>query len=136
VYKIFFVITLESGRVRPEDKVTMELVLKSAPISHYGVIINKLEEKQREFLMHNEEGAYDQVVAGLMNGSPTQSRYLQLNMRVGALEGETDGQMPIDYELAGFIQNVPPVEILPGLVKPIKANLRRATRRPKAPWLY
>lgn len=42
-YKIFFVITLEAGRVRPEDKEAMELVLGAAPIwDRYSVIINKV----------------------------------------------------------------------------------------------
>lgn len=42
-YQIFFVITLEAGRVRPDDKETLALVLSAAPINaNYSVIINKV----------------------------------------------------------------------------------------------
>lgn len=41
-FKIFFVVTLEAGRVRPADVTTMQLILKSAPIQNFGVIFNKL----------------------------------------------------------------------------------------------
>merc|ERR1719414_2449557 len=43
-YRIFFVITLEAGRVRPADVTTMNLVLEAAPEigSKYAVIINKV----------------------------------------------------------------------------------------------
>lgn len=42
-YQIFFVTTLESGRIRPEDMATIKLVLDSAPdIKDYSLIINKL----------------------------------------------------------------------------------------------
>jgi len=44
IFKIFFVITLEDGRLRPDDKTTMKLVLDAAPEigSNYSIIINKL----------------------------------------------------------------------------------------------
>ena len=42
-YQVFFVISLESGRVRPEDVTTIKLVLESASdIKHFSLIINKL----------------------------------------------------------------------------------------------
>jgi len=42
-YQVFFVVTLESGRVRPQDVTVINLVLESAKeITHYGVIFNKL----------------------------------------------------------------------------------------------
>jgi GTP-binding protein EngB required for normal cell division len=45
LFKIFFVITLEDGRLRPDDKTTMILVLNAAPEigSNYSIIINKLQ---------------------------------------------------------------------------------------------
>ena len=40
---MFFVITLEAGRLRPDDITTIKLVLESASdIKHYSLIINKL----------------------------------------------------------------------------------------------
>ena len=44
-YQIFFVITLEAGRIRPEDMTTIKLVLESASdITYYSIIINKLSD--------------------------------------------------------------------------------------------
>jgi len=45
--KVFFVITIEAGRIRPDDITTMQLVLESAPIKEngYGIIINKCTKK-------------------------------------------------------------------------------------------
>ncbi len=44
-YKIFFVNTVEAGRVRPADVLTMKIVLEAAPITNYGVIFNKVNPK-------------------------------------------------------------------------------------------
>lgn len=45
-YRIFFVLTVEAGRVRPDDKTTMELILNAAPtITSYSVIINKVSNR-------------------------------------------------------------------------------------------
>jgi len=68
IFKIFFVITLEEGRIRPDDKTTMSLVLDAANIlsNQYSIIINKLqpeiidlmedEELKKEFLVMLHEG--------------------------------------------------------------------------------
>ena len=43
IYQIFFVITLQSGRLRPEDMATIRTVLEGASdIKHYSIIISKL----------------------------------------------------------------------------------------------
>lgn len=43
-YRVFFVVTLEEGRIRSGDKATMRLILQAAPISDYSVIVNKVDE--------------------------------------------------------------------------------------------
>ena len=44
-YQVVFVVTLESGRVKPADVTTIQLILKSAEqITHYGIIFNKLSK--------------------------------------------------------------------------------------------
>ena len=54
IYQIFFVITLEAGRVWPEDVTTMKLVLESASdIEHFNLVINKLSTKTDSFLFAN-----------------------------------------------------------------------------------
>lgn len=45
-YKLFFVVTLEAGRVRPNDKLVMKFVLSALPSTiRYRVIINKVSEE-------------------------------------------------------------------------------------------
>jgi GTP-binding protein EngB required for normal cell division len=121
-YKIFFVITLEAGLVRPADRTTLELVLASAPITHYGIIINKLEKWEKDMLMSNEDGARDEVLTGLMNGLPVQSLYFHFETRKESLAGVTDAVPSLDEELIRFIQQVPAIEIKAEEVKAIKWN--------------
>ena len=45
LYQIFFVVTLESGRLRATDLTTIKLVLEHVPdITSYSLIINKLSK--------------------------------------------------------------------------------------------
>lgn len=121
-YKIVFVITLEAGRVRPADRTTMELILKSAPISHYGVLINKLGKKERERIVENQDGAGDAVVAGLMDGLPAKTPYFYMKQRNDTLAEEENAVPPIDEDFARLLLNIPAVEIKRGEAKPIDAN--------------
>jgi GTP-binding protein EngB required for normal cell division len=122
VFKIFFVLTLESGRVRPADRTTMELVLESAPISQYGVIINKLEEEEYRMLENNIDQARDLVLEGLMHGLPTKSIYWYLGKRKAELAGKKDQIFPLDPELMRFIDYTPAIQIRPEQVNGIKAD--------------
>ena len=55
-YQIFFVITLNAGRLRLDDLVTIWLVLLSVPdIKFVNIIINKLSKREYDFL-HNSGG--------------------------------------------------------------------------------
>ena len=55
-YQIFFVITLEAGRIRPEDMATIKLVMDStSDIKHYSIIINKLSTPVYNFLTQNNQ---------------------------------------------------------------------------------
>ena len=51
-YQVFFVITLEAGRIRPEDMTTIKLTLESATdIKHFSIIINKLSKTALDGLL-------------------------------------------------------------------------------------
>jgi len=58
-YQLVFVITLESGRIRPADVACIQLVLECAKcIKYYGVIVNKLTKPLfRRFNVNMEEKA-------------------------------------------------------------------------------
>lgn len=54
LYQIFFVVTLEAGRVRATDLATIKLVLDHVPdITSYSLIINKLSKFGYENLRQN-----------------------------------------------------------------------------------
>lgn len=67
-FKVFFVFTLEAGRVRPEDKSTMELILKAVPEigSTYGLILNKVSPKAVSNIQEKQET--DKILAALFAG--------------------------------------------------------------------
>lgn len=55
-YKIVFVVTLESGRIRTIDSATINLILNNAPdITHYGLIINKMSKRFYEHIKQEKE---------------------------------------------------------------------------------
>ena len=54
-YQIFFVVTLESGRIRSQDLATIKLVLENAKdITSFSLIINKLTKKMQRKILENE----------------------------------------------------------------------------------
>jgi hypothetical protein len=108
-FKVIFVITIEAGRVRPADRTTMELVLESAPITQYGVMINKLGKKERKKILENKE-AYGAVVAGLMDQLPTKTLQFCLLERDEDLADEDNAvPAPLDPEFVRFMQNIPAI---------------------------
>ena len=54
-YQVVFVLTLEEGRIKPADAVTMQMVLRSAPIKHFGVIFNRLGKETYQKLKKEPE---------------------------------------------------------------------------------
>ena len=66
-FKVFFVVKLESGRVRPEDTTTMKLVLESAPIkeNEYSIIINKVGKKEQKKIKENWAHLMDTLLLGM-----------------------------------------------------------------------
>jgi GTPase Era involved in 16S rRNA processing len=121
-YKIIFVLTLESGRVRPADRTTMELVLKSAPIKHYGVLINKMSRRARADLLANKNQAYEKIVAGINTGLPAKTLNFHFKQEDKALEDEDNAVPVLDEEFKAFLQHLPAVEIASDEVKAIDVN--------------
>ena len=128
-YKIIFVIGLDSGRLRPEDVTVMRLVIESADIDKYGVIINKLEQKTYEKLSDPSHPAKQQVLgmiqAGLSKGQEmTDHIYLMPHDEELAGEDNKVKQPPKDF--FDFLKTMPDYNLLkPELVKPIKNNFVR-----------
>ena len=66
-YQVFFVITLEAGRLRPDDLTTIKLVLESAAdIKYYSLIINKLSTTVYDGLQENGGEKLKTVISQLL----------------------------------------------------------------------
>jgi len=123
MYYIVFVLTLESGRIRPADKTTMTLVLRSAPQInvHYGVIFNKLESSLFDSFSQDPE-----IPAVLINSGseyPVAAPNLFFLEMDFTLYDAKDAVPPYDEALHEWLSNLPPVVIQPENVKKIEVNL-------------
>ncbi len=122
LYKIFFVITLEAGRIRPDDKTTMKLVLEAAKtIQHsYSVIVNKVQEEVIEAV--NDEDEKKAFLAKLNQGLPGTDKifFNRFDLKIDA---KKDAQVEISPGFAKFILEVAPVlEIKKETVNDIEFN--------------
>jgi len=128
-YKIFFVMTLQNGRVKAEDVATMKLVLNAAPsISNYGVIINQVPSKEFKDLTTNPRNAspppLESVMSSLMTGMD-QDRFsllCHLWQRDPDLEGVEDAQHELPPDLLDFIHALHGMSIDPKSVQAIKST--------------
>ena len=123
-YKIFFVVVLQNGRVRPEDIATMTLVLNAAPISHYGVIINQLSPREYKDLLSKDSGAAQNVLGMIWTavGRDKASAHVHLVKRDEDLEGADKVVKALPKDLVTFIQQTPGMEIKSQEVQKVRAS--------------
>lgn len=114
-YKLVFVITLESGRVRPADMSCMQMVLNSTnnQADSYGVVINKLTNQTYKNLMENQaQGVLAQIKQINKISYNLHSLFLP---NIESLDDENDAVVAIP-DLINFLDEVPFVEINSKLV--------------------
>lgn len=123
-YKIFFVITLQNGRVKPEDVATMNLVLKAAPITDYGIIINQLPPREHRELSNPKSKGAEQVFGTLFSTMPTgkQSYHIHLAQRDDDLEGLDNALKPLPQDLLHFMVRTPGMVIKKEDVQRVRAS--------------
>lgn len=110
-YRIFFVMTEESGRIRPSDKATMRLVLDAAPtITDYSVIVNKVEAEWLNELQADPRQAKEWITE-LMSGLPTLTANVTFMTRMDILAGKKDVAYSAPIEILNFIQSAPGMAI-------------------------
>ena len=122
-YKIFFVITLQNGRVKPEDVATMNLVLKAAPITHYGIIINQVPPREYREMAKDEQVASH--VLGLLCASVPPGKatlHFHLVQRDDDLEGQDNVVKPLPEDLFQFILGTPGMVIASKDVAKVRAH--------------
>jgi len=117
-FRIFFVITLEEGRIRPDDMTTMKLVLDAAPIGcNYSIIVNKLHPKAKEKLL---EGDNRKKLEACLNHNLPGTSSIYYNENVEGLISQDNVLHQLPTALAQFIASSPVIEILPDEVKDVK----------------
>jgi GTP-binding protein EngB required for normal cell division len=119
-YKLFFVVTLEAGRVRPQDALTIRLVLEALPDDvSYGIVINKVSDKLREKLQ--DEQNFQLIWNGLGFGiRPTM--FFHIYPYVETLNDAEDQLAPVRPEFAAWLRELPATYIKPADVKDIQTN--------------
>jgi len=126
IFKIFFVITLEEGRIRPDDKTTMKLVLDAAPIgSLYSVIINKLRPKLLQILQDEKQL---KTLKTLLNEQLPGTEHFFLNAYDGDLDSENNKLPKPNPHFYQFVARAPYIVIKPEQVGDIKVSLFEAEK--------
>ena len=120
LFQIFFVVTLSAGRFRPEDIGTIWLVLRNAPdITSFSIIINKLSQKEYDFLQKNNEKLKLFPPLELISGGHKFSILLLLHNQM--LEDAND--MIAKYpELDKFVDDAPWIQVDPSNVNDIPGD--------------
>ena len=124
LYQIFFVVTLEAGRLRPTDLATIKIVLENVEdITSYSLIINKLSKRVHSHF-HEDNGKEVKNVASEldfevgMNRDPPKLLLLLNNANLYDAENEF---MKLD-NLDEFVDEAPCVRLNPRNVKDIPGD--------------
>ena len=117
--KVFFVITLKSGRIIPDDKTTMRLVLEAAQDieRNYSVIINKVTKEELKAIKETEDSYF---FLEELNEDLTGTKRVFFNLQVENIKDKDDQIPQLSSELLSFIQRAPSVEIQDQNVQVIK----------------
>jgi len=122
LFQIAFVITLEEGRIRPDDKTTMKLVLDAAPIgNNYAIIVNKLSSEILDMLKQDNNRLAKELVAMLNEDLPG-TRYVHYNEFRTDLQSKRDVRAELTPEFLSFMELIPKLEIEGKTVKDIKSD--------------
>lgn len=112
-YKIIFVVMLANGRVRAEDTATMKLVLRAAPITHFGIVLNQLPPREFAQLSRRDSQASAAVMESLAEGLGRQAARWSLCpvRRDEDLESADNVVKALPAHLVRFIEDLPGTEI-------------------------
>jgi len=132
VFKIIFVMTLEAGRVRPDDNATRKLVLEAAPEIgfRYSILINKVSSAQKKGLGVPQN--LDSLRMSLMadcRGDVKMTDHISICGHIDGLEESPDTVPNLPNELLAFLDAVPPCVITPEKVSEINWNAYETARK-------
>jgi adenylate kinase len=115
--KIIFVITLEAGRIRPEDLMTMRLVLDSLGVDdlmdRFAIVINKLSARAMRDLQ--DQATKDKLFECLHKHSPNgrrQTKYIEMVQAKDELIDADNVLVEPDPALVKLLHDVPTVKVI------------------------
>lgn len=121
-FKILFVVTLEAGRLRPDDLTTIRLVTESCDDipeeNGFAIVINKLGEATMKMLAQQQREFLTKVNSQL----PKRTTRLHLVKHKDELFEAENVAWNLDETLKGFVEAVPVVKIDPAHVHDIKVD--------------
>ena len=124
IYQVFFVFTLESGRVRPEDITTIKLVLESASdINRFSLVINKLSAPAYNRLIDNNAVELKKMITEFLvqiNSSDNPPAILMLKHKMELYDGED--KFVCWNELNEFVSKAPCIKLQSQRVKDLKGD--------------
>lgn len=97
------------------------MVLESAPITDYGILINKLEPEEIEAILSDPD-AQKAILAGFMNEMPVKTLLFHWAPRHQYLAGKKDQGLKLDDGMRNFLENVPSIVIKSDQVKDIAVD--------------
>ena len=124
IYQIFFVVTLESGRVRPQDLATIKIVLENATdITYYSIIVNKLSKALHNTFCENGDKEGKQLVTELNVGIKTSAQPpgILLILRKDELDDVANAFAEIEG-LKDFVEHAPCMNVVPHHVRNIPGD--------------
>ena len=119
-YKIFFVITLEGGRIRNIDAILIEIILQSlenVPNLTFGIIVNKLDNESLNYLKDEENFLAFHVEFRKLIPSLKSVEQIYLMKKYSNLE---NGFLPLEDHFFNFIENFESTFISSDLVQDLK----------------
>ena len=122
-FKIIFVVTVEAGRVHPDDVTTINTVLESIKTKvYYGIIVNKVSKRFITEVEKNKEDVFKILFTGFNSGLH-RTDYIYYFERVGELDDQDNKIAVLPNTLKDYIyQEVPFNLILQSDVKKIELN--------------
>jgi len=124
-FQLFFVVTLQAGRISPEDKTTIKLVIDAVPdvkANNYSIIINKIPPKTLTKMKDRNGLGEKKVRTQLMHELPRQTQHFYFNEYRRELDDVDNAKWEIHKDLASFIRSAPKAIVNPANVKDIKEN--------------
>jgi len=122
-YKVIFVFTLESGRVRPADLTTMTLVLNACPVikNNFSIIVNKVSKGVFREIDKSVDNM-NLLIASLQTGVPMVTKSIYFYEEDAEARDENNYVMDLSKEFINFFYECPSIYIEPEDVNEIQLS--------------